>query len=142
VLRELGIGLTAYGVLSRGLLSGHWSAQRAADSGDFRTHTPRFQDGNVQRNLELVEALREVAEAKGATVAQLAIAWVAAQDPLIVPLVGARRRDRLAEALGAVDLTLSADDLAAIERAVPAGSASGDRYAADQMAMLDSEKSA
>ena len=142
VLRELGIGLTAYGVLSRGLLSGHWSAQRSADSADFRNYSPRFQAGNVQRNLELVEELRKVAEAKGATVAQLAIAWVAAQDPLIVPLVGARRRDRLAEALGAVDIELSAEDLAAIERAVPAGAASGDRYAAEQMAMLDSEKSA
>lgn len=142
VLRELGIGLTAYGVLSRGLLSGHWSAQRSADSSDFRTHAPRFQEGNVQRNLELVEALRKVADAKGATVAQLAIAWVAAQDPLIVPLVGARSRDRLTEALGAVKVELSAEDLAAIERAVPAGSASGERYAADQFAMLDSEKPA
>jgi aryl-alcohol dehydrogenase-like predicted oxidoreductase len=141
-LRELGIGLTAYGVLSRGLLSGHWSAQRSAAPSDFRTHAPRFQEGNVQRNLELVEALRKVADAKGATVAQLAIAWVAAQDPLIVPLVGARSRDRLAEALGAADLELSAEDLAAIERAVPAGSASGERYGADQFAMLDSEKPA
>jgi len=136
--RELGIGVTAYGVLSRGLLSGHWSAP--AGGGDFRAHSPRFQPGNVERNLALAEALRRVAEAKGATVAQLAIAWVAAQGEDIVPLVGARRRDRLAEALGALDFALTAEDIATIERAVPAGSAAGERYAPAQMAHLDSER--
>ena len=78
-LRELGIGLTAYGVLSRGLISGHWSAGRAGGPGDLRGFSPRFSSGNVEHNLALVEALRRVAEAKGCTVAQLAIAWVAAQ---------------------------------------------------------------
>ncbi|WP_320784718.1 aldo/keto reductase [Streptomyces sp. CRN 30] len=134
-LRELGIGLTAYGVLGRGLISGHWSAERAAP-GDHRVHSPRFATGNVEHNLALVEALRRVAGAKGCTVAQLALAWVAAQGRDIVPLVGARTRARLAEALPAAGLELTADDLAAIERAVPAGSARGDRYPAAFMSQL------
>ena len=137
--RELGIGITAYGVLSRGLISGHWRKDNAA-AGDFRSHSPRFQDGNVDRNLVLVEALRAVAAAKGVTVAQIAIAWVAAQGRDIVPLVGSRRRDQLAEALGALDVALTPEDLARIEQAVPKGAAAGDRYAAVQMAHLDSEK--
>jgi aryl-alcohol dehydrogenase-like predicted oxidoreductase len=128
-LRELGIGMTAYGVLGRGLISGHWSAERAgAAPGDSRGFSPRFSSENVAHNLALVEALRRVADAKGCTVAQLAIAWVAAQGEDIVPLVGARTRERLAEALPAMDLNLTADDLAEIEKAVPAGSARGDRY--------------
>jgi aryl-alcohol dehydrogenase-like predicted oxidoreductase len=139
-VRELGIGITAYGVLSRGLLSGHWTASSASSPGDFRAHSPRFQGENLDRNLALVEALRKVAQDKGATVAQLAIAWVASRGESIVPLVGARRRDRLAEALGALEVELTAADIAAIEDAVPHGAASGDRYAAAQMANLDSEK--
>jgi aryl-alcohol dehydrogenase-like predicted oxidoreductase len=138
--RELGIGITAYGVLSRGLISGHWRADQALAPGDFRGIIPRFAAGNVDTNLQLVEALRAVAEAKGASVAQTAIAWVLAQGEDIVPLVGARRRERLSEALGALDLKLEAEDLAAIEAAVPAGAAVGDRYVAAQMAHLDSEK--
>ncbi|OWJ65492.1 aldo/keto reductase [Inquilinus limosus] len=137
--RELGIGITAYGVLSRGLISGRWQ-KGSTGAGDFRAYSPRFQDGNVERNLELVEALRAVAEAKGVTVAQIAIAWVAAQGRDIVPLVGARRRDRLAEALGALDVVLTPEDLARIEQAVPKGAAAGDRYMAAQMAHLDSER--
>ncbi|WP_214405429.1 aldo/keto reductase [Pseudonocardia lacus] len=139
VLRELGIGLTAYGVLSRGLLSGHWTAGLSRGPGDLRGHHPRFAEGNVQHNLALVAALGRVAAAKGCTVAQLAIAWVAAQgDDVvdIVPLVGARTRERLAEALPATDLVLTADDLAAIEEAVPAGAARGERYPAAHMAAL------
>lgn len=139
-LRELGIGLTAYGVLTRGLLSGHWDMSKPPAAGDFRAHSPRFQSGNVERNLALVEALREVAVERGVTVAQAAIAWVLAQGPEIVPLVGARRRERLTEALGALDVELSAADLAAIEAAVPAGQAAGDRYPAQAMAQLDSER--
>ena len=134
-LRELGIGLTAYGVLGRGLISGHWSAGQAGP-GDNRAISPRFAAGNVEHNLTLVEALRPVAEAKGCTVAQLAIAWVAAQGETIVPLIGARTRERLAEALPAATLTLTADDLADIEKAVPAGAARGDRYPAAFMASL------
>jgi aryl-alcohol dehydrogenase-like predicted oxidoreductase len=137
--RELGIGVTAYGVLSRGLISGHWQKQQAT-GGDFRAHSPRFQGENEEKNLALVERLRAVAEAKGLTVAQTAIAWVSAQGEDIVPLVGARRRDRLAEALGSTDVTLTAADLAEIESAVPKGAAAGSRYAPAQMASLDSER--
>jgi aryl-alcohol dehydrogenase-like predicted oxidoreductase len=139
-VRELGVGITAYGVLSRGLLSGHWSAARSNEPGDFRNYAPRFQGENLDRNLELVEALREVAREKGVSVAQLAIAWVAAQDELIVPLVGARTRERLAESLGAADVELTPADLARIEATVPAGAARGDRYDARQMRALDSER--
>ncbi|MFI5620232.1 aldo/keto reductase [Streptomyces sp. NPDC051567] len=137
--RELGIGITAYGVLSRGLISGHFSRDRALDPGDFRRTSPRFQGDNLDRNLDLVDALREIAESKGVSVAQTAIAWVLSRGEDIVPLVGARRRDRLAEALGALEVRLTAADLAAIEKAVPAGAAAGERYPAPQMAHLDSE---
>ncbi len=140
--RELGIGVTAYAVLSRGLISGHWSRERPASARDFRTRSPRFSDENLERNLELVERLREVAGARNATVAQVAIAWVLSRGDDIVPLVGARRRERLDEALGALDLELDAGDLAAIESAVPEGAAAGARYDAQQMQMLDSEKRA
>jgi len=140
--RELGIGITAYGVLSRGLLSGHWSKERAASLAprDFRASAPRFTGENLERNLALVETLRAVAEAKDATVAQVAIAWALSRGDDIVPLVGARTRERLAEALGALELGLTGDDLARIEDAIPAGAAAGERYHAEQMAILDSER--
>ena len=137
--RKLGIGITAYGVLSRGLIGGHWQKQPLA-KGDFRAYSPRFQGANADANLALVEALRKVADAKRISVAQSAIAWVAAQGTDIVPLVGARRRDRLAEALGAANVVLSPADIAAIERAVPKGAAAGSRYPERAMAELDSEK--
>ncbi|MDB4949309.1 MAG: aldo/keto reductase [Gemmatimonadetes bacterium] len=140
--RELGIAVTAYGVLARGLISGHWQKGQAPAPGDFRAHSPRFRGENLEHNLALVDALRAVAEGTGATVAQVAIAWALSRGEDIVPLVGARRRDRLAEALGALDVALSADDLAAIERAVPADAAAGARYDEQQMAMLDSERGA
>lgn len=138
--QELGIGITAYGVLSRGLISGHWQKASGQNKGDFRAMSPRFQAENVDANLALVEALREIAEEKGVTVAQLAIAWVAAQGDMIVPVVGARKRDRLQEALGAAEVTLSPQDLARIEQAVPKDAAAGERYDRSQMAMLDSER--
>ncbi|MGE6741694.1 aldo/keto reductase [Allorhizobium pseudoryzae] len=138
--RELGIGITAYGVLSRGLISGHWQKDRLTGKGDFRAMSPRFQEGNLDQNLALVDALRQIADDKGASVAQVAIAWVARQGEDIVPLVGARRRDRLTEALGALEVTLTDADLAAIEKAVPKGAAAGSRYAEMQMAHLDSER--
>jgi aryl-alcohol dehydrogenase-like predicted oxidoreductase len=139
--RQLGVGVTAYGVLSRGLLGGAWSSGRPASAGDMRAHMPRFRRENLERNLALVEALRTIAEAKGVTVAQIAIAWVLARGEDIVPLVGTTRRDRLAEAVAALELELSEDDLAAIERVVPPGAAAGERYDERQMAMLDSERS-
>jgi aryl-alcohol dehydrogenase-like predicted oxidoreductase len=140
--RELGIGITAYGVLSRGLLSGHWSKERAATlaAHDFRASAPRFTGENLERNLALVETLRTLAETKSATVAQIAIAWALSRGDDIVPLVGARRRERLTEALGALDVELRPDDLAQIEQAIPADAAAGERYQAEQMAILDSER--
>ena len=142
--RELGIGLTAYGVLSRGLLSGHWSKERAETLGprDFRASAPRFTGENLERNLALVDALRALAEEKGATAAQIAIAWALSRGDDVVPLVGARTRERLAESLGALDLELTTDDLGKIEQAVPAEAVAGERYQAEQMATLDSERSA
>jgi aryl-alcohol dehydrogenase-like predicted oxidoreductase len=137
--RELGIGITAYGVLSRGLISGHWRKDQAGAS-DFRAASPRFQAENIDRNLELVEALRGIAEAKRASVAQVAIAWVAAQGKDVIPLVGSRRRDQLTEALGAMDVLLTGEDLAAIGCAVPKGAVAGARYPAPQQAHLDSEQ--
>ena len=137
--RELGVAVTAYGVLSRGLLGGHWTARTSTGATDFRTYLPRFQGENLEHNLALVDALRAVAQEKGVTVAQLAVAWVLSRGADIVPLVGARTRERLAESLGALDVELSADDLARIEAAVPPGAAAGDRYQPAQMAHLDSE---
>ena len=138
--RELGIGITAYGILSRGLLSGHWSKEHGTAPGDFRAHSPRFSGDNLEHNLRLVDALRAIAEEKGITVAQIAIAWVLSRGNDIVPLIGARRRDRLAEALAALDVELTADEMARMEEAIPEGAAAGDRYATAQMAMLDSER--
>jgi aryl-alcohol dehydrogenase-like predicted oxidoreductase len=137
--RELGIGITAYGVLSRGLISGHWSKAREGERG-FRANAPRFQGANLDANLALVEKLRTIADGIGATVAQVAIAWVAAQGSDIVPIIGARRRDRLAQALGALDVKLSADDLAELAKAVPPGAAAGERYPEAALAHMDSEK--
>jgi aryl-alcohol dehydrogenase-like predicted oxidoreductase len=136
--RELGIGITAYGVLSRGLISGHWSKERSGR--DFRSMSPRFQGENLERNLGLVEAIRQVADRVGASVAQVAIAWVAAQGQDIVPLVGARRRDRLTEALGALDVELGPAELSALAEALPPGIAAGERYPAAQLAHMDSER--
>ncbi|MBD2464485.1 aldo/keto reductase [Oscillatoria sp. FACHB-1407] len=139
-VRELGIAVTAYGVLSRGLLSGHWSKERSETAKDFRSHLPRFSGDNLDRNLSLVEALRTIAEEQNATVAQVAIAWVLSRGNDIVPLIGARRRSRLEEALGALDLHLTADELAQIEATIPPEAVAGDRYDASQMVMLDSER--
>jgi aryl-alcohol dehydrogenase-like predicted oxidoreductase len=138
--RNLGIGITAYGVLSRGLLSGRWSADRQLSPSDFRSSIPRFQRENVEHNLALVEALRGVADENSATVARVAIAWVLSRGRDIVPLVGARRREQLDEALGALALELTADELERMEQAVPPDAAAGDRYPAPQMAHLDSER--
>ena len=136
--RELGIGITAYGVLSRGLLSGHLPA--AGSKGDIRTvRMPRFQQGNVEQNLRLVEALRQIGLEKGATSAQLAVAWVRSRGADILPVIGARRREQLKELLGALDLRLDAADLARIDAAVSPDRIAGTRYDAPQMAHLDSE---
>jgi aryl-alcohol dehydrogenase-like predicted oxidoreductase len=135
-LTEMEIGVTAYGVLSRGLLSG----SKASAVGDFRGHLPRFTGENLARNQQLVASLQSVATAKGVTATQLAIAWVLAKAPTVVPLIGARTRAQLAESLGALDATLSPEELARIEEAVPAAAVAGTRYDESQMRMLDSER--
>jgi aryl-alcohol dehydrogenase-like predicted oxidoreductase len=139
--RELGISITAYGVLSRGLLSGHWSNDRVIGSDDFRSVSPRFRDGNLKVNLELVERLRAIAHEIGASVAQVAIAWVAAQGKDIIPLIGARRRDQLMESLSAINLHLTCSQLDALADAIPVGAAAGARYPEALLVHMDSERS-
>ena len=140
VLRELGISVTAYGILSRGLLSS--ATGRAIGERDPRQRFPRFQGENLRRNLDLLTALEAIAEAKGVTTAQLAFAWALAQGPDIIPLIGTKRRIRLAETLQALDLQLTPAELASLEAAVPHGEVAGDRYDAHQMGALDSERAA
>jgi aryl-alcohol dehydrogenase-like predicted oxidoreductase len=137
--RELGIGITAYGVLARGLISGHWSKDRSGAQ-DFRQMSPRFQGSNLDTNLALADSLGKIASEIGASPAQVAIAWVAAQGKDIVPLVGARRRDRLTEALGALDVKLTPAHLATLAAAFPPGVAAGGRYPEEHLAHMDSEK--
>jgi aryl-alcohol dehydrogenase-like predicted oxidoreductase len=138
--RELGIAITAYGVLSRGLISGHFSVDRTLTAGDFRAHAPRFSAEHREQNLMLVDALRALAETKGVTVAQVAIGWVLARGDDIVALVGARTRERLHEALATLDFELSAEEIAALERSVPPDAVAGERYPQQGMATLDSER--
>jgi aryl-alcohol dehydrogenase-like predicted oxidoreductase len=140
VCRELGIGVTAYGVLSRGLLAGTVPAGGYAGRRDFRAHAPRFAGDNLARNQRLVEHLGELARAHNATAAQLAVAWALARGTDVIPLVGARRRDRLAESLAALSLALTPAELAAIDEAVPAAAVAGERYDEHGMRMLDSER--
>jgi aryl-alcohol dehydrogenase-like predicted oxidoreductase len=135
-LKELGIGATTYGALSRGLLS----SSQPAPAGDFRAHLPRFTGDNLKRNRQLIDKLKEIASGKGITPVQLAIAWVMAKGSFLVPVVGARTRAQLTESLGALTVELSADELAALEAAVPAGAVAGTRYDVAQMRVLDSEK--
>jgi aryl-alcohol dehydrogenase-like predicted oxidoreductase len=137
--RELGIAVTAYGILSRGILSDSFDPNQPAAPGDIRARFPRFNEENAVHNLELVQRLRALAREKDASVAQLAIAWVASRGDDVIPLIGARRRDQLTEALRGLELTLTEDDIAALEDAVPVGSAAGGRYGEAQMRDLDSE---
>ncbi|NMN97879.1 aldo/keto reductase [Antrihabitans stalactiti] len=137
--RELGVAVTAYGVLSRGLLSDSMRDGKAFAANDFRAHSPRFQGENLTRNLQLVEALAQVASQHDVSVAQLAIAWVLSRGTDIIPVIGARRRERWAEATAALALELTPEDLAVIEAAAPADAVAGERYAVAQMATLDSE---
>ncbi|MBF6302520.1 aldo/keto reductase [Nocardia amamiensis] len=140
VCRELGIGITAYGVLSRGLLSDSIRPGTTFEANDFRAHSPRFQGENLDRNLELVRALGEIASRRDVSVAQLAIAWALTRGDDIVPVIGARKRTRWSETASALDISLTAGELSAIESAVPAERVAGERYATAQMAMLDSER--
>jgi aryl-alcohol dehydrogenase-like predicted oxidoreductase len=136
LLAELGIGVTAYGVLSRGLLSG----SRPTSVRDFRAHLPRFAGENLRRNERLVETLRQLATEKGATASQLAIAWVLAKGSSVVPLAGARTRTQLAESLGAIEVWLTAADVERIGAALPPAAVAGTRYDEHQMRVLDSER--
>jgi aryl-alcohol dehydrogenase-like predicted oxidoreductase len=138
--RELGIAVTAYGVLTRGLLSGSWTPGRQLAQADIRAHSPRYTGPNLEHNLALVDAVAAVAAELGASVPQVAIAWVLSRGQDIVALVGSSRRDRLAGALGALELRLGEDALSALDRAVPAGAAAGSRYPDAAMAQLDSER--
>lgn len=139
--RELGIGVTAYGVLAQGLLTGAWAP--ASSDATTRAHLPRFADGNIGANLALVEKLRDIAAARGTTVAQLAVAWVLAQGrghDDIVAVVGASRPARIAETVKAIELPLTPDDLAVIEQTIPADAVAGSRYVPGLLALLDSER--
>jgi aryl-alcohol dehydrogenase-like predicted oxidoreductase len=136
LLKELGISVTAYGVLSRGLLS----ASKPATAGDFRARLPRFSGDNGARNQELVRKLKEIAEQKGLTQCQLAIAWVLAKDSSIIPVLGARTRAQVAETLAALEVKLTPSEVVELEAAIPAEAVSGTRYDEHQMRVLDSEK--
>ncbi len=140
-LRELGIALVAYGVYGRGLVGARAAAAQPRAAGDFRAGFPRFQGANLERNLQLVAALEDVAQARGVPAGQLALAWVLSRGQDVVPLPGARHRRQLADALAAVDLELTPADLASIEGAVPTGAVAGDRYPAQAMAGLDGQRS-
>jgi aryl-alcohol dehydrogenase-like predicted oxidoreductase len=136
--RELRLGITAYGVLSRGLLSG----SPVNSTKDLRAHLPRFRGDNYEKNQALQKTLAAIAASRNATASQVAIAWVMSRGADIIPLIGARRRTQLAESLKALDLTLSPQDLAQLERAIPADAVAGTRYGEEQMRWLDSEKRA
>lgn len=136
VLDELSIGLTAYGVLSRGLLSG----SKPTGAGDFRAVLPRFREGNMAQNQTLIDTLRDIAAEMDATPVQLAIAWVMAQGPRIVPVIGSRKVAQLRDAIGAAGLSLTPAQLERLTQAIPATAIAGDRYDEHQMRMLDSEK--
>jgi pyridoxine 4-dehydrogenase len=133
-LRKMGVGVTAYGVLSRGLLAG-----RTSDfaKGDFRAHLPRFGGENLQHNLKIIETLKQMAADRGITVSQLCIAWALSRGEDIVPLIGARTRAQLQDALGALEISLSPAELDRIEKSVPANAVAGTRYGAEQMATLN-----
>jgi aryl-alcohol dehydrogenase-like predicted oxidoreductase len=135
-LEELGVAITAYGILSRGLLSG----SSISGPGDIRNRFPRFNAENQAQNQKLVASLAEIANGKGITQSQLAIAWALAKSRSIIPLIGARTRTQLSESLGALNVTLTAEEIAAIEAAIPADAVAGTRYDVHQMQVLDSER--
>jgi len=136
VLAELGMSATLYGVFSRGLLTG----SKPSGKGDFRAYLPRFAGDNGAKNEAVVARLRAFALERAMTPAQLALAWVIAKQPTLVPVVGARTRKQVDDALGALDKPLSAADVSALEAIVPRDAILGTRYAADQMKHLDSER--
>jgi aryl-alcohol dehydrogenase-like predicted oxidoreductase len=126
--RELGIGFVAYSPLGRGFLSGRFGSPEEIPEGDFRRHNPRFQGENFERNMEIVERVREIAEEEGATPAQIALAWVQHQGEDVVPIPGTKRRRYLQENVKATEISLSEDDLRRLDEAAPPGVAAGERY--------------
>jgi aryl-alcohol dehydrogenase-like predicted oxidoreductase len=128
-LRELGIGFVPYSPLGRGFLSGRFQSPDDFEENDFRRHHPRFQDDNFQKNLELVERVKEIAAEKGVTPGQLALAWVLAQGDDVAPIPGTTTPEHLEENVAALDIELTEDDLRRIDEAAPRGVAAGDRYA-------------
>lgn len=136
-VRELGIGFVPYSPLGRGFLTGQFKREEDIPEGDYRRNNPRFQGENFQRNLDLVGQIEAMAEEKGCTAAQLALAWVLAQGEDIVPIPGTKRRKYLEQNLAALNVTLTSDDLARIDRVLPPGAAAGTRYAAPQMQALN-----
>ena len=138
VLAELGIGVTAYGVLSRGLLSGSTPTLQH----DLRAYLPRFSGENRERNQRLIDALQKLAAERGVSASQLAIAWVLTKGATLVPVIGARTQAQLTESLGALQVTLTPAELARIEEAIPPSAVAGNRYDEHQMRILDSERSA
>jgi aryl-alcohol dehydrogenase-like predicted oxidoreductase len=135
-VRKLGIGFVAYSPLGRGFLSGRYKKPEDLPEDDFRRHHPRFQGENFKRNLELVERVEEIAREKEVTAGQLALAWVLSRGEDVVPIPGTKRRSYLEENVAAADIQLSAEDLARIDEAAPAGATAGDRYA--NMSTIDS----
>jgi aryl-alcohol dehydrogenase-like predicted oxidoreductase len=134
--RELGIGFVPYSPIGRGFLSGAIRSVDDLPEGDWRRNSPRFQGENLQANLRVLDEVNALARDKGVSATQLALAWVLAQGSDVVPIPGTKRRTYLEENVGALDVTLTADDLAAIEKVAPAGVAAGDRYPAAAMGML------
>jgi aryl-alcohol dehydrogenase-like predicted oxidoreductase len=135
--RELGLTLVAYSPLGRGFLTGAFQKPEDVAADDFRRHMPRFQQGNFEHNLRLVDKLREIAREKDCTPAQLALAWLLAQGEDIVPIPGTKRRERLEENLGALEIKLTADDLHRIDEAAPLGFTAGTRYPEAAMNMVN-----
>lgn len=127
-VRELGIGFVAYSPLGRGFLTGQIRSLDDLDENDFRRHNPRFQGENFQKNLELVDKVKEIADEKGVKPGQLALAWVLAQGEDIVPIPGTKHLNYLGENIGALDIELSEDDLRRLDEVAPHGAAAGDRY--------------
>ena len=142
VLRELGVGLVAYGIFSRGLLTGSVPSRESAAHGDIRGHFPRFHAANLEKNAQLIARLHEIAARHGIGVPQLAMAWVLSRGDDVIPLAGVRNREQLADALKAVNLALSTEALAAVESEIPPSAVVGERYGPEQMAALDSEREA
>jgi aryl-alcohol dehydrogenase-like predicted oxidoreductase len=134
-VRELGIGFVAYSPLGRGFLSGRFQSPDDIPEGDFRRNQPRFQGENFDRNLELVNRAREIAEEKGATPGQLALAWVLHQGEDIVPIPGTKHVSYLEENAGAADIELTEEDMRRLDEAAPLGATAGERY--EDMSPID-----